>query len=84
MALDANGGGQVVGHGSTFNFRKLTSSTAPFLWENGEMKNLNQLILDDGGFKKLDSAQGINEAGEIVGYGIINDERHAFLALPLP
>ena len=52
-----------------------------FLWQNGVMTDLNTLIPASSPWY-LQSAQSINEAGEIVGYGTINGETHAFLAKP--
>jgi hypothetical protein len=45
------------------------------------MTDLNTLIPADSGWY-LQSALSIDDAGEIVGYGTINGNAHAFLAIP--
>jgi probable HAF family extracellular repeat protein len=49
-----------------------------FVYEGGQMKDLNGLIPADSGWD-LTGAQAINETGQIVGSGTINGETHAFL-----
>ncbi len=51
--------------------------------ENGQTKNLNDLIDSASGWT-LDEATDINDEGQIVGTGTINDEYHAFLLTPDP
>ncbi len=61
-----------------------------FLWENGEMVDLNTLISPDSGFK-LVFATGINDAGEIEGAGVpsgvssadVDLLGHAFVLIPI-
>jgi len=43
--------------------------------------DLNTLIPKNSGWY-LECAQGINDAGDIVGFGTINGSTHAFLATP--
>lgn len=52
-----------------------------FLWQNGVMADLNDLI-PKGSPWMLQSAAGINDSGQIAGQGLINGEVHAFLATP--
>ena len=52
-----------------------------FLWKDGVMIDLNDLI-PKGSPWMLQSAAGINAAGQIAGQGLINGEVHAFLATP--
>jgi probable HAF family extracellular repeat protein len=52
-----------------------------FLWKNGAMVDLNNLIAKDSPWM-LQSAAGINASGEIAGQGLIHGEVHAFLATP--
>jgi probable HAF family extracellular repeat protein len=52
-----------------------------FLWKNGVMVDLNDLIAQDSQWI-LQMAAGINDSGQIAGQGLINGETHAFLATP--
>ena len=53
-----------------------------FLYEDGEIHDLNDL-LEDGDDWLLVSANDINEAGQIIGTGVINGQEHAFLLEPI-
>ena len=69
--------GEVVGFsidGTTFNSRAL-------IWQGKVPVDLNTLIPKNSPWY-LQSALSINDAGEIVGYGSINGNVHAFLAVP--
>jgi probable HAF family extracellular repeat protein len=60
VAYDVNNSSQVVGYGWNFG-----SSATAFLWENGVMHDLNDLVaLPDG--LELDVARSINDAGQIL------------------
>jgi probable HAF family extracellular repeat protein len=67
---------QVVGFVLDANFNSYA-----FLWQDGRMVDLNTLIPNDSGWT-LQSADSINDAGQITGWGLINGEVHAFLAAP--
>jgi probable HAF family extracellular repeat protein len=67
---------QVVGFDLDANFNSVA-----FLWQNGTMANLNDLIPADSPWN-LQAANGINDAGQITGVGIINGLTHAFRATP--
>ena len=69
---------QIVG----FSIPGPLGSGRAFLWQNGVMTDLNTLI-PAGSPWYLEQALSINDAGEIVGYGTVNGETHAFLARPL-
>src|SRR5262249_36473261 len=45
------------------------------------MQDLNGQVPSSSGWQ-LQEAQGINDNGQIVGYGLINGQRHAFLLTP--
>jgi probable HAF family extracellular repeat protein len=69
--------GQVVGYttsGQNTNFR-------PFLYSDGIMKDLNDLIPKNSGWS-LWYAFAINDRGQITGYGSHNGAIHAFLLTP--
>jgi len=77
-ARGINDQGQVVGDSSTGGGR-----THAFLYRDGMLNDLNSLIPADSGWT-LQNALGINQDGQIVGYGIINGETHAFLTTDPP
>jgi uncharacterized membrane protein len=54
------------------------------IWYNGGILDLNSLVNLGSEWDYLASAQAINDLGEIVGYGYINGELHAFKASPVP
>lgn len=54
-----------------------------FLYTDGLMVDLNQL-LPEGSSWELMEARDINNNGQIVGWGFINGEAHAFLLTPVP
>jgi probable HAF family extracellular repeat protein len=53
-----------------------------FVHKGGGMLDLNDLIPSNSGWELL-QANGINDAGQIVGYGSVNGEVHAFLLTPV-
>jgi probable HAF family extracellular repeat protein len=71
-----NDSGEVVG----FSF-DATGNVTAFVWRDHTMADLNTLIPKDSGWQLL-FAQSLNDAGEIVGQGLIGGESHAFLAVP--
>jgi probable HAF family extracellular repeat protein len=73
-AYGINDSGQVVGSSETSDWAVIQ----PFLYENGQMQDLNSLIPQDSGWS-LNFAEAINTAGQIVGEGEINGQNHAFL-----
>lgn len=75
---------QVVGvlhKGAEFTAAAKNTTTA-FLWENGAMRDLNDLIAPGSGWT-LEEARGINDAGRIVGWGRRGGKEHAFLLTPI-
>ncbi|WP_052669037.1 DUF3466 family protein [Nitriliruptor alkaliphilus] len=79
-ALDINQRGQVVGYASTFAGHTGFSDAAGFLWENGTMHDLNDLV--DADEWDLRAAEAINAGGAITGYGLIDGQTRAFLLVP--
>ena len=77
-AEDINNLGQIVGFSSKTNSGQ---DTYAFLWEGGVMSDLNSLISEDSGWL-LTEARGINNTGQIVGSGYIDNQLHAFLLTP--
>jgi probable HAF family extracellular repeat protein len=75
QAFDINERGWVVG---TYDF-------GAFLWRDGVRRDLNELVApDQAGRWTLLSAQGINEGGQIVGYGLFHGYLRGFVATPVP
>ncbi|MGI8961404.1 MAG: hypothetical protein ACR2IV_16910 [Bryobacteraceae bacterium] len=56
-------------------------NTRAFVWKDNVLMDLNRLIPRHSPWYLL-AAQSLNDAGEITGYGMINGETHAFLAIP--
>jgi len=75
-AFGINRTGQIVGYSFINTFR-----THPFLYSNGIMRDLNDLLPPDSGWE-LYEARGINDAGQIVGVGVNQGAAHAFLLSP--
>ncbi len=74
-----NDSAQVVGYASA----KKGRSVGVFLWENGVMTALNDLIPSEPKWS-LSDAYSINEAGQIVGIGSTERETHGYLLTPTP
>jgi probable HAF family extracellular repeat protein len=79
QAFAINSSGQVVG----ISFGDLVRGARAFIYENGELINLNRLV--DIGSDVLLSAQDINEAGQITGRvrDGLTGEVFAFVATPV-
>jgi probable HAF family extracellular repeat protein len=75
-ATGINNRGQVVGVAGSTSFR------SPVLWHNGAMSLLQDLLPAGTGWD-LRYADAINDNGQIVGYGIINGQTHAFIMTPI-
>lgn len=70
-AYGINNLGQVVGDANV-----PAGSFQAFLYEDGVMRNLNDLIPASSGWT-LERAQDINDSGQIAGFGTINGQKHA-------
>lgn len=79
-ALAINAIGQTVGYSLTNENR---SQDAFFVDVTGAMQDLNSLIAPGSGWQ-LTEADGINNSGQITGYGTINGLPNAFLLTPIP
>jgi probable HAF family extracellular repeat protein len=71
-----NNSGQVVGY-----CESTTGPTLAFLYSGEKMINLNTLLSPSSGWT-LEDATGINNLGQIAGWGMINGEIHAFVMTP--
>jgi len=67
--------------GDVTGFIGSTNSKSAFLWRNGTIYDLN-LAIDSSSGWVLHEAMGINDAGQIVGWGNKQGEVHAFLLTP--
>ena len=95
LATGINNSGWVVGFGSRrppplgLHLAALLFAVQPgfdaFLYANGRMYNLNSLVVNGQGWQ-LAYATQVNDAGQIVGTGILQDpagpQQHAFLLTP--
>jgi probable HAF family extracellular repeat protein len=79
-ALGINSGGTIVGSANTAG----DVSQDAFIYSGGVLTDLNTLLDGSGAGWSLTSAQGINDLGQIVGYGTIGGQTHAFLLTPEP
>ena len=74
-------GGVSSGASSINSSGEIVGSPA-FIYKDGEMKNLNDLISSNSGWT-LHEANDINDDGWIVGNGYFNGQQRAFLLIPL-
>ncbi len=81
-AVDINNKGQVVGLSNTITGDGQLNHG--FIWEDGQMADLNSLIDQDSGWF-LQEVSGINDRGQIVGKGINRStgQNHGFLLNPI-
>jgi probable HAF family extracellular repeat protein len=80
LANGINNKGQVVGFSQDANGDTLSS--VPFIWQDGVLTDLNTLIPPNSPLFLLE-ALGINDRGQIAGYGLLsNGEIHAYLLNP--
>lgn len=78
-AFDINDLDQIVG---TSQVQNSPSGFHAILYENGEIKDLSELIGCDTGWI-LQDARGISNSGIITGTGVFEGERRAYLLTPL-
>lgn len=78
-ALAINDRGQIVGLSS--NRLGIEGIQHATLWENGQIVDLNDLIPAGAGWT-LELASGVNNRGQIVGYGVHDGRTQPFLLTP--
>lgn len=81
-AIDVNDAGLIVGYVARFDTAPSFGGAA-VLWKNGSIYDLNDLIDPASGWR-LYSAEGINERGQIVGFGSFGGQSRAFLLTAVP
>ena len=79
QALDMNGIGHVVGYA----YLPGNAVQRAFVFKDGVVTDLNTLISPNSGWT-LTAARAINDSGQIVGQGILNNQQRAFLYTPTP
>ncbi len=79
-ANDINASGDIVGWVSTFFGFPTFGAAAAVLWRDGVAHDLNALVEAEGW--DLRAAMGINDRGQIVGYGLKDGQTRAFLLEP--
>lgn len=80
-ANDVNASGKIVGWASDFYGFPSFGAAAAVLWVDGVAIDLNTLVKDAAGWD-LRAATGINDRGQIVGYGLLEGQTRAFLLTP--
>lgn len=81
--LGTLGGGYSYAHDVNNTGKVVGTSGRAFLWQNGQMTDLNSLIPSGSGWM-LASANGINDSGQIVGWGLSADGKpRAYLLTPV-
>lgn len=80
-ARDVDESGLVVGWSRNDTGASQEQQFSPVLWEDGQVKDLNDLIPTDSCWKLTD-AYSINESGQIVGSGFKDGQLRAFLLTP--
>ena len=76
VAHDIDNLGRVVGESATS-----TGRTHAFLWQDAQMTDLNDLLPPGSGWELI-RATAINDAGQIVGQGILDGQRRPFMLTP--
>jgi probable HAF family extracellular repeat protein len=80
-AMDINEEGQIVGY--SYVQKDIYGGYDACLWENGEIINLHDFFPEELGFK-FSHATGINNLGQIIGYGEIEGNDVGFIMTPIP
>jgi probable HAF family extracellular repeat protein len=77
-----NNKGQAVGYSQLSAVNSYQISVRAFIWQHGQMTDLNDLIPADSGWA-LTSATAINNRGQIVGAGLHDGQQRTFLLTPV-
>jgi probable HAF family extracellular repeat protein len=82
-AIDINNRGQILGSSYTRGFEGAPDVRRAFLYEDGTAYDLNDLI-DARLGSRLEDAVAINDFGQIVASGYVNNQRHYYFLTPVP
>ncbi|MFT5423936.1 MAG: putative membrane protein [Phycisphaerales bacterium] len=78
IALDVNDSGLIVGQ--CVKYTPTGAEERAVVWINGQIMDLNTIVHGNSGFRRLHSATGLNNKGDIVGYGeTVNGEIRAYV-----
>ena len=84
VASGINDAGEIVGYSETGDGQgQRENGTRAFLWSQGRMVNLNDLLIETNSEWVLLEARAINNRGQIVGTGLLNGKRTGFLLNPI-
>ncbi len=85
IAQGINGRGEIIGFQyvpeSRAAFQKARQRLPGFLWRDGAMHDLDDVVPANAGWARL-SPRAINNAGQIVGNGYYRGQQHGFLLTP--
>jgi probable HAF family extracellular repeat protein len=79
FGFGVNAAEQVVGSSQTSGYE----DSQAFLWSDGTLFGLNNLLDGSGHWWTLITADDINGRGQIVGTGLINGQRRGFILTPV-
>jgi uncharacterized membrane protein len=79
-----NASGMAVGTSTRYGPTPYAVSTRAVLWEQGVPTPLLSLLTPPPAGWTLSEARGINDAGTIIGMGLLNGVRHGFALVPVP
>lgn len=83
VPIDLNNRGQMIGVQARKNGN--VEEIIPSIWKEGEVINLiDDLKIgeDDSPWSKIEVLTSINDNGYIIGQGVYNDKKHAFVLIP--
>ena len=88
VASGINRSGTIVGHASSVTgsgFLWIGIDSRAYRYADGQWTDLNTLVdLTGTGLKRLDSAEAINDSGQIIGRASGNGTYHGYLLTPIP
>ncbi|MCL5105227.1 MAG: DUF3466 family protein [Armatimonadetes bacterium] len=76
-----NNSGQIVG---TYQHYSGAGGPIPFLYSDGQLTRVADLLPADSGWPAIYGVGGINNHGQILAYGYVNGKSHAFIMTPVP
>jgi len=74
---------EVFEFGAKFLSKGRANLSRAVVWEEGVLRDLNLFVPEQSGWKSLSAATGVNDHGQIVGFGNKNGHLHGFLLTPI-